>query len=300
MNCIADLLKTARSAIEQQQISDSAQLDAELLLAFCLQQSRTYLYTWPEKVPSETQQACFNERLQQRLAGQPIAHLTGEREFWGLNLTVTADTLIPRPDTEILIETALNKLPSNTNNPSNQSLNITNGLSETEQACSILDLGTGTGAIALALKSERPNCDVHAVDFSLAALNVAKQNALNHQLAVNFTQSSWFEQLNPQFRFDFIVSNPPYIEEQDPHLNVGDVRFEPISALTAGKDGLEDLRIIIEQACSFLQNNGWLMVEHGYNQADKVQALFELHGYQQIETIQDYAHNPRITIGQKV
>ena len=289
MNSIENLLKTASSELEQQQISDSAKLDAELLLAFCLNQSRTYLYTWPEKPLSESQQACFHKLVQQRLLGKPIAHLTGKREFWGLSLKVTADTLIPRPDTEILIETALEKCFIDKHSAS-----------ESQQACSILDLGTGTGAIALALKTEQPNCEVHAVDFSLAALDVAKQNALTHNLPIQFHHSSWFEQLDSSLKFNLIVSNPPYIEEQDPHLLQGDVRFEPLSALTAGQDGLADLKIIIEQACSFLKPQGWLMVEHGYNQDTDVSALFTLHGYQQIETIQDYGQNPRITIGQKV
>jgi len=283
---IADNLQTASAALQQQAFSDSPKLDAELLLAFCLQKNRTYLYTWPEKVLSETEQACFEKLIQQRLLGHPIAHLTGEREFWGLNLKVTADTLIPRPDTEVLIETALEKLSTETD-------------SKTEQACSILDLGTGTGAIALALKSELQSCKVTAIDFSLPALKVAQNNAQTHHLDIHFLHSSWFQQVDPQSRFNLITSNPPYIEAQDPHLNQGDVRFEPLTALTAGNDGLDDLKIIIEQAWSFLKTKGWLMVEHGYNQATDVQNLFTQHGYQQIETIQDYGQNPRITIGQK-
>lgn len=289
MISIADNLQTASLTLQQHQISDSPKLDAELLLAFCLHKNRTYLYTWPEKELSETEQACFDALIQQRLLGHPIAHLTGEREFWGLNLKVTEDTLIPRPDTEILIETALDKLT-----------NLHNTFSKTNQACSILDLGTGTGAIALALKTEFKNCDMFAIDFSLAALEVAQHNAKAHNLDIQFIHSSWFEQLDSNLRFNLITSNPPYIEEQDPHLKQGDVRFEPITALTAGKDGLDDLKVITEQAWSFLNSKGWLMVEHGYNQATDVQALFTQHGYQQIETINDYGHNPRITIGQKI
>lgn len=288
MISIADNLQTASSKLQQQQISDTPKLDAELLLAVCLHKNRTYLYTWPEKTLSETEQARFDHLIQQRLKGHPLAHLTGEREFWGLNLKVTADTLIPRPDTEILIETALDKL----NSQNHAKL-------KTEQACSILDLGTGTGAIALALKSEFVECDVCAIDFSLAALEVAKQNAKTHNLDVEFIHSSWFEQLNSNSRFNLIASNPPYIEDQDPHLTQGDVRFEPISALIAGNDGLDDLKVITQQAWSFLKPEGWLMVEHGYNQGTAVQALFKQHGYQQIETINDYGHNPRITVGQK-
>ena len=285
--CIADLLKTARSALEAQKITDAAQLEAEILLAFCLKKTRTYLYTWPEKTPSENDQAWFNALIQQRLLGKPIAHLIGFREFWGLSLKVTADTLIPRPDTEILIETALNKALSASTN------------SKAPNPCTVLDLGTGTGAIALALKSERSDCQVYAVDISLLALEVAKQNALDHQLDIEFVHSHWFAQLTTQTPFDLIVSNPPYIEQQDPHLLQGDVRFEPLNALTAGKDGLKDLTLIIDQAWSFLKTNGWLMVEHGYNQGSAVRTLFALNGYQNIETIKDYGNNPRVTIGQK-
>ena len=289
MNSISSLIKAASAAFKAHNISDSAQLDAELLMSYSLNQTRTYLYTWPEKTPSESEQACFNALVKQRLQGKPIAHLTQQREFWGLNLKVTPDTLIPRPDTEILIETALQKLVT------------TKALdNESQQACSILDLGTGTGAIALSLKAEHPACQVTAVDFSLAALEVAKQNANTHQLPVNFVHSSWFEALDTQQPFDLIVSNPPYIEAQDPHLSKGDVRFEPLSALTAGTDGLDDLRLIIRQACAFLKNNGWLMVEHGYNQAGAVAQLFEAQHFKNIETIEDYGQNPRITVGQKI
>lgn len=286
MTSIADTLHAASLNLQQQQISDSPKLDAELLLAFCLHKNRTYLYTWPEKTLSPTEQACFDDLVRQRLLGHPIAHLIGEREFWGLNLKVTVDTLIPRPDTEVLIETALDKLTTADN-------------SDTQQTCSILDLGTGTGAIALALKSELQNCEVTAIDFSLPALKIAQQNAKTHNLDIHLVHSSWFQQLPSDLKFNLITSNPPYIEKQDPHLKEGDVRFEPISALTAGEDGLEDLRIIIDQAWSFLKTGGWLMVEHGYNQATDVQRLFTQHGYQQVETIQDYGQNPRITIGQK-
>lgn len=255
-------------------------------MAFCLQKSRTYLYTWPENVPSKNEQSCFDSLLQKRLQGQPVAHLIGEREFWGLTLKVTSDTLIPRPDTEILVETALSKLA---NHQAHQN----------QHPCSLLDLGTGTGAIALALKSELPNCTVTAIDFSLAALEVAKQNTQTHNLTIELLHSSWFDALDAGRTFDLIASNPPYIEAQDPHLAHGDVRFEPLSALTSGTDGLDDLRLIIEQAHPFLKQQGWLMVEHGYNQAKDVAKLFGLNQFQNIETIIDYGQNPRITIGQK-
>lgn len=290
---IEQTLKSARLRLTDSQISDSAGLDAELLLAHCLQTSRTYLFTWPEKMLNESQQACFENLLQQRLQGHPIAHLTGEREFWGLALKVTPDTLIPRPDTEILVETALQKIER---------------LQQTNQACSVssqpsplhvLDLGTGTGAIALALKQECPQCDVTALDQSAAALEIARNNAHTHDLSIRFLQSDWFSALDANERFSIIVSNPPYIENNDPHLQQGDVRFDPISALTSGEDGLDDLKFIIEQAWSFLHPGGWLLVEHGYNQAEAVSALFRQRGYQQIESRCDYGGNPRITFGQK-
>lgn len=279
MNTIQEALDKASSQIRSQAVSDTPRLDAELLLAHCLGQTRTYLFTWPEKALDNRQLSCFEEKLQQRLQGHPIAHLTGEREFWGLALKVTNDTLIPRPDTEILIETALSILPD-------------------QSPCDILDLGTGTGAIALALKSERPQCHVMAVDLSLPALKVAQENARNLKLDIEFKQSSWFENIDSSERFDLIVSNPPYIEDEDEHLSQGDVRFEPITALTAGHDGLNDLKIIIQQACSFLKPQGWTLVEHGYNQAGAVQQLFLQYGYRNIATIKDYGDNPRMTLGQ--
>ncbi|WP_373019537.1 peptide chain release factor N(5)-glutamine methyltransferase [Thiomicrorhabdus sp.] len=279
MKTIQEALDRASSQIRSQAIGDTPRLDAELLLAHCLGQTRTYLFTWPEKALDNRQLSCFEEKLQQRLQGHPIAHLTGEREFWGLALKVTNDTLIPRPDTEILIETALSILPD-------------------QSPCDILDLGTGTGAIALALKSERPQCRVMAVDLSLPALKVAQENARNLKLDIEFKQSSWFENIDSSERFDLIVSNPPYIEDKDEHLSQGDVRFEPITALTAGHDGLNDLKIIIQQACSFLKPQGWTLVEHGYNQAGAVQQLFLQYGYRNIATIKDYGDNPRMTLGQ--
>lgn len=279
MNTIQEALDKASSQIRSQAVGDTPRLDAELLLAHCLGQTRTYLFTWPEKALDNRQLSCFEEKLQQRLQGHPIAHLTGEREFWGLALKVTNDTLIPRPDTEILIETALSILPD-------------------QSPCDILDLGTGTGAIALALKSERPQCRVMAVDLSLPALKVAQENARNLKLDIEFKQSSWFENIDSSERFDLIVSNPPYIEDEDEHLSQGDVRFEPITALTAGHDGLNDLKIIIQQACSFLKPQGWTLVEHGYNQAGAVQQLFLQYGYRNIATIKDYGDNPRMTLGQ--
>lgn len=260
-------------------LSDSPKLDAELLLSEVLNCSRSYLYTWPEKIVSTEQVIDFRELLQRRQKGHPIAHLLGYREFWGLNLKVTKDTLIPRPDTEVLVEVALQLCP---------------------QAKQILDLGTGTGAIALALKSELRSAAVSALDFSQAALDVAKHNSHHLDLPIHLLQSHWFAQLPAGQQFDLIVSNPPYIEEQDEHLSQGDVRFEPITALTAGEDGLDDIRLIAKQAIDYLLPAGWIILEHGYDQGKAVRDILKQNGYQNIETRQDYGQNDRITFGQKV
>lgn len=207
--------------------SPSARADAEILLAHCLQKPRSYLFTWPEKEVGQTLAAEFTRLVDARERGVPVAHLTGFREFWTLNLKVTPDTLIPRPETELLVETALTKLAG-------------------KQV--VLDLGTGTGAIALALACEVPALHIIAADIFPTALAVAKENAQAHAIRnVQFILSDWFDAL-PAQRFDLIVSNPPYIEVQDPHLAQGDVRFEPPGALVSGDDGLHDIRRIIQDA----------------------------------------------------
>ncbi len=262
-----------------QSTSESARVDAEILLAYCLQKSRTYLYTWPEKTVDSRAEATFRQLLEERIRGVPVAHLTGQREFWTLNLKVTPDTLIPRPETELLVETAIFLLKERT-------------------SPSILDLGTGSGAIALSLASERPDLNITACDFSVAALAVATENANTHQLHnVSFIQSDWFSNLPPQ-RFDVIVSNPPYIEASDPHLTQGDVRFEPLSALIAGQGGLDDIRHIVQTAPHWLTHGGWLLLEHGYNQGTAVTTLLQLVGFQQVHCLPDLAGNPRVSLGQ--
>lgn len=217
----------------------------------------------------------------QRLQGRPIAHLIGKREFSTLELSVTPDTLIPRPETELLVELALERIPPN-------------------QTCNILDLGTGTGAIALALASERPQAQIMAIDQSLSALQIAKLNAERYQLTnIQFIQSNWFTNLANTAHpvFDVIVSNPPYIAEGDQHLKQGDVRFEPLTALTAGHDGLNDLRVIVQQAPDYLTKQGWLLVEHGYDQGLAVRQLFAQAGFTAIATKQDLAGHDRVTLG---
>jgi release factor glutamine methyltransferase len=258
--------------------SDSPRLDLELLLAHVLERDRTYLYTWPEKTLNEAQLAAFEGLLSQRQQGHPVAHLLGQREFWGLPLVVDDSTLIPRPDTETLVAAAL-------------------ALSLAEDA-HVLDLGTGTGAIALALASEQPRWQITAADASPAAVALAERNrqALGFN-NVQVQQSHWFAQLAAS-RVDLIVSNPPYIDAQDPHLTQGDVRFEPLSALVAAEHGLADIRHIIDAGRQYLRPGGWLLLEHGYTQAVEVCALLQQAGYQQVHTVKDFGHNDRVSGGQ--
>ncbi len=259
--------------------SESARADAEILLAHCLQKSRTYLFTWPEKELEPAVEAQFKQLLALRCNGVPVAYLTGYREFWTLNLRVTAATLIPRPETELLVEAALAKIPTNA-------------------SCDVLDLGTGTGAIALAIASERPLAKIIAVDASTAALAIAAENVQTHGLSnVMLQHSDWFTALSAQ-RFHLIVSNPPYIEQQDPHLQQGDVRFEPLTALASGEDGLEDIRHIVAHAPARLHAGGWLLLEHGYNQGQAVTNLLQQRGFQQVHCLPDLAGNDRISLGQ--
>lgn len=259
--------------------SESARLDVELLLASVLVCDRTYLYTWPEKRLTEAQLADFESLLAARQQGRPVAHLLGEREFWGLPLSVDDSTLIPRPDTETLVEAAL-------------SLSAT-----LPKQAQVLDLGTGTGAIALALASEQPTWSVVAVDFSEAAVSLAERNrqvlTLNN---VDIMVSDWFSQLQCR-QFHLIVSNPPYIDENDPHLSQGDVRFEPLSALVASDHGFADIQHIVQSGREHLWPNGWLLLEHGYTQGESVRALLQQAGYEDIETLKDFGNNDRVTLG---
>lgn len=260
--------------------SDSARLDAELLLAHVLAKSRTYLFTWPEVELSAPHFTEFQRLIEQRQQGRPIAYLIGYREFWGLTLNVNDATLIPRPETELLVELALEHLAP-------------------DKPARILDLGTGSGAIALALAKERPQTHVLAVDFSSAALAVAQENTQNLGISnVQFQTSSWFNALPKSAQFKLIVSNPPYIAEQDPHLSQGDVRFEPATALSSGADGLDALREIIQQAPYYLIPQGWLLVEHGYDQGAAVIDLLRAHQFKNIACLQDLAGHDRVSLGQ--
>ncbi|HHY0582003.1 TPA: peptide chain release factor N(5)-glutamine methyltransferase [Vibrio parahaemolyticus] len=257
---------------------ESPSLDAAVLLCHVLGKPRTYLLTWPEKALEPEQQAQFDALLARRLAGEPIAYIIGEREFWSLPLKVSPTTLIPRPDTERLVEVALDKTYGQTG--------------------SILDLGTGTGAIALALASELPNRQVMGVDLKQEAKELAEYNAAQLNIKnVTFDQGSWFEPIAEGTKFALIVSNPPYIDEKDPHLSQGDVRFEPKSALVADENGLADIRHISDLARQYLEEGGWLAFEHGYDQGEAVREIMSGFGYQQVVTEKDYGGNDRVTLG---
>jgi len=266
------LLREAADSIR----GDSPKLDAELLLAHVTGLTRTGFMAWPEREVSRDHAEQFRALVRDRVHGQPIAYLLGEQEFWSLPLTVSPNTLIPRPDTECLVEVAL-ELPL-------------------PPAARVLDLGTGTGAIALALASERPQWSMMASDRIAEAVDLARRNSDRLGLPVTVVQSDWFAQLVPGSRFDLLISNPPYIPASDRHLKEGDVRFEPASALVSGDDGLDDIRFLILEAPAWLCENGRLMLEHGYDQSGAVRALFEAAGWRAIETRRDYGNNDRLTL----
>lgn len=252
---------------------DSASLDASLLLEKVTGLTRTGLIVHDDESLTREQEAAFKALVDKRATGYPMAYILGYRDFWGLRLNVTEATLIPRPATETLVEEAL-KLPFK----------------------NALDLGCGSGAIILALKSERPGAECCAVDFSEGALKVAVSNAAALDLEVRFLQGSWFDPVGDA-RFDLIVSNPPYIEDDDPHLKQTSLPFEPITALTSGADGLDDLRIIASQAPRHLISGGYLMCEHGYDQGEKVRELFRQAGFAGVRTVCDLEGYERVTMG---
>lgn len=257
-------------------VSDSPRLDMELLLCAVLDRPRSYLFTWPDKELSEPQQLQLQGYVNRRLKGEPIAHIVGHTGFWTLQLAVSTDTLIPRPETELLVELALARLP--------------------QSACRVADLGTGTGAIALALASELPDAEVIGCDRVTAAVSLAERNRQNLGFGnVQFREGSWFEPLTGQF--DLIASNPPYIDPEDPHLSQGDVRFEPDSALTAAEQGMADIRHIAATAPDYLKPGGWLLFEHGYDQGEVSAALLRELGYSDVETVKDYGERDRVTLG---
>lgn len=259
--------------------SDSAALDAAVLLCHVLQKPRSHLFTWPERALTAKQSTRFDEVVERRQCGEPVAYIIGEREFWSLPLKVSPSTLIPRPDTERLVELALDKIGS--------------------KAGKGLDLGTGTGAIALALASECPHYLFIGVDIKTEAQQLATENAQNLNIRNTlFLQGSWFDPVAEHAPFNIIVSNPPYIDESDPHLVLGDVRFEPESALVAAENGLSDLRYIATYARNHLVNEGWLLMEHGYDQGEATRTILLELGYESVITEQDYSGQDRVTLGQ--
>lgn len=274
-----DYQQWLREAISQLQASESPRRDAEILLGFVTGKARTFILAFGETHLTDEQQEQLAGLLARRVRGEPVAHLIGEREFWSLPLFVSPATLIPRPDTECLVEQALARLPA--------------------APCRILDLGTGTGAIALALASERPDCQVTAVDLIPEAVALAQRNADHLGIRnIEIVQSRWFSALEGQ-TFSLIVSNPPYIDAQDPHLAQGDVRFEPLSALVAADNGLADLHTLIKDAPRYLLPQGWLLLEHGWQQGAAVREIFARYGWQQVETCRDYGDNERLTLGRR-
>lgn len=258
----------------------TARLEVQMLLQQILAVGRAYLFAHPERMLSEAEEAAYRHLLQRRLAGEPVAYILGEREFFGLNLGVTPATLIPRPDTELLVELALERMP--------------------HRHARVLDMGTGSGAIALALARQCPDAEVWACDASPAALAVARNNAQQLGLGrVNFIESNWFSAMG-EHRFDMIVSNPPYIAAGDHHLAQGDLRFEPLSALASGPDGLDDIRQIVAQAGAHLEQNGWLLLEHGYDQAERVRELLRESGFSAVFSAHDLAGIERCSGGRFV
>ena len=269
-------------AIEQlKACSKSARLDADIILSYALNIPRTRFITQADSPVNDTQYETILNLIEKRKSGLPVSYITGSKGFWDLELLVNEHTLIPRPETELLVEFALAIFPAS-------------------KPVNVIDLGTGTGAIALAIAKSRPNWNIIATDKSESALQVAEENREKYQLEnIKLIHSDWFTNIDPQISFDLIISNPPYIAEKDPHLAQGDVRFEPITALSSGPDGLDDIRQIAKSARCFLTEYGWLIVEHGYDQGDSVKALFEEQGYQTIQQGMDLNGHTRATYGQR-
>ena len=271
---IREALQQAKQILKAAAI-DTASLDANLLLSHVTSLSKVMLIAHDEDELSKEQEDKFFSLINKRKSGYPIAYILGYKEFFGLRLKVTEDTLIPRPDTETLVEKALAFNPQG----------------------KVLDLGTGTGAIILALKSElKASIDAYAVDLSKKALEVASFNSQKLNLPVTFIQSNWFSMLG-DLKFSMIVSNPPYIQKDDIHLTQTSLPFEPIQALTSEEDGLLDIKLICKEAKKHLENGAPLLIEHGFNQGEKVRAIFTEQGYKNVATIKDLGGNDRVTFG---
>ena len=282
-------LAQAMADLAQKNPSENSKIDVLVLLQHATGKSRTQILAFDDTEIDEKVRLNLTALLDRRLKGEPIAYILGEKEFWSLPLNVSKGTLIPRPDTEILVEKALQI--------------ALDKLQENPPHFRILDLGTGTGPIALALASElssicqkqQTSLEIIGVDLMPDVVALAQSNAERNKLNVQFLQSRWFENIIGQF--DLIVSNPPYIDERDEHLRQGDVRFEPLSALVANDAGYADLRHIIESAPSYLNSNGALLLEHGWQQGEKVRSIFQENHWEMVETVRDYGDNERVTLG---
>jgi release factor glutamine methyltransferase len=275
MSSLRNVLTAAAERLQGS--SASAQTDAEYLLLHVLQKDYFWLRTHEQEDLSLQHVTQFNELLQRRLKGEPVAYLVGSRGFWSLELKINHHTLIPRPETELLVEAALEKIPPH-------------------ESLKILDLGTGSGAIALAIKKERPLCAVTAVDASVGALQIAKENATALKLGIEFLHSDWFSALSERC-FDVVLANPPYIAADDPHLQQGDLRFEPVSALASAAQGLQDIQRISAAAPAWLSVGGWLMLEHGYDQGEAVRKILLQNNFSEITTRRDLSGHERVTLG---
>ncbi|WP_294615782.1 peptide chain release factor N(5)-glutamine methyltransferase [uncultured Gilliamella sp.] len=270
-------LEWLKSASQILTDSESPKRDAEILLSFVTHKTRTFLMAFSETLLTDEELIALDSNLKRRRDGEPIAYITGEKEFWSLKFKVSNATLIPRPDTEKLVELGLEYLP--------------------KTPCEVLDLGTGTGAIAIAMATERPDCLFTGIEKNKDALILAQQNTT--QIGANnvyLLHGDWYKPIKSR-KFSMIVSNPPYIEPTDIHLSQGDVRYEPRSALVSEDDGLADIKLIIQGATKHLNQYGWLLIEHGWQQGLAVQMIFKQHGFQLVETFTDYSGNDRVTLG---
>ena len=271
----------AHALVDSESENDSARLDAEILLALTLQKPRTWLYTWPEHIPSLPEQHMYLDLLRRRQSGEPVAYLTHRREFFGLELKINHHVLVPRPETETLVQCVLDVLADNS-------------------AARIADLGTGSGAVALALASQKTQARIVATDASSDALALARENAERLGIDnVTFMAGDWLVPLSG-LTFDLIASNPPYIAEDDPHLSRDGVRFEPKPALVSGKDGLDAIRQLVTESPACLETGGWLMIEHGFDQGEAVRGLFTEVGFIDVVTHRDLGGNERVTIGKTI
>ena len=275
-------LKQASEAFIE--ISETPTLDARVLLCHCIQKPLSYVLAWPERTIQDEIISHLDNLKQRRITGEPLAYIVGKREFWSMNFEVTPAVLIPRPETELLVEWAIDKIIN-----ANHDAKTVNG---------VLELGTGSGAIAVAIGKEYPELQLYATDISEAALELARKNATTNSCkSITFLKGSWFDAIGSE-KFELIVSNPPYVATGDPHLQEGDLPYEPIGALVAKENGLSDIQYLISEAKNYLYSNGWLGLEHGFDQGDKVRQMMSEHGYQNIQTIQDLAGIDRLSVCQ--